>query len=107
MSMMRCAASSDAGTRCEGARARHKQVLRRAHLRRTGRAAATTGASWPTAVCYTLNPVGEPDAGNRHVRFDERGWKTERLPNGSSHRVHPRLYPLNPGYSSECVRFLI
>jgi hypothetical protein len=26
-----------------------------------------------------MNPVGEPDAGNRHVRFDERGWETERL----------------------------
>jgi hypothetical protein len=24
-----------------------------------------------------MNPVGEPDAGNRHVRFDERGWETE------------------------------
>jgi hypothetical protein len=22
--------------------------------------------------------VGEPDAGNPHVRFDERGWETER-----------------------------
>jgi hypothetical protein len=26
-----------------------------------------------------VKPVGEPDAGNRHVRFDERGWETERL----------------------------
>ena len=25
-----------------------------------------------------MKPVGEPDAGNRHVRFDERGWETER-----------------------------
>jgi RNA-directed DNA polymerase len=24
--------------------------------------------------------LGEPDAGNRHVRFDERGWETERWP---------------------------
>jgi hypothetical protein len=23
-----------------------------------------------------MNPVGEPDAGNPHVRFDERGWET-------------------------------
>jgi hypothetical protein len=23
-------------------------------------------------------PDGEPDAGNPHVRFDERGWETER-----------------------------
>jgi hypothetical protein len=27
-----------------------------------------------------VKPVGEPDAGNRHVRFDERGWETERWP---------------------------
>ena len=26
-----------------------------------------------------MNPVGEPDAGNPHVRFDERGGETERL----------------------------
>jgi hypothetical protein len=26
-----------------------------------------------------MNPVGEPDAGNLHVRFDERGGETERL----------------------------
>jgi hypothetical protein len=25
-----------------------------------------------------VKPVGEPDAGDRHVRFDERGWETER-----------------------------
>src|SRR5262249_45513865 len=24
----------------------------------------------------TVKPVGEPDAGDRHVRFDERGWET-------------------------------
>ena len=29
-------------------------------------------------VCLTVKPVGKPDAGNRHVRFDERGWETER-----------------------------
>jgi hypothetical protein len=29
-------------------------------------------------VCLSVKPVGEPDAGNRHVRFDERGWETER-----------------------------
>src|SRR6266481_8386941 len=33
----------------------------------------------PAAVRYAMKPDGEPDAGNRHVRFDERGWKTERL----------------------------
>ena len=30
------------------------------------------------SVCLTVKPVGEPDAGDRHVRFDERGWKTGR-----------------------------
>ncbi len=25
-----------------------------------------------------MKPVGEPDAGDRHVRFDERGWETAR-----------------------------
>ena len=32
------------------------------------------------AVGPTVKPVGEPDAANRHVRFDERGGETERLP---------------------------
>ena len=30
------------------------------------------------SVCLAVKPVGEPDAGDRHVRFDERGWETER-----------------------------
>jgi hypothetical protein len=30
------------------------------------------------SVCLAVKPVGEPDAGNPHVRFDERGWETER-----------------------------
>ena len=30
------------------------------------------------SVCLAVKPVGEPDAGNRHVRFDERGWETGR-----------------------------
>jgi hypothetical protein len=30
------------------------------------------------SVCFIVKPVGEPDAGNPHVRFDERGWETER-----------------------------
>ena len=28
-------------------------------------------------VCPSVKPVGEPDAGNPHVRFDERGVETE------------------------------
>jgi hypothetical protein len=39
-----------------------------------------------------MKPVGKPDAGNPHVRFDERGEETERCQYGSSHRASPRLY---------------
>ncbi len=39
-----------------------------------------------------MKPVGKPDAGNPHVRFDERGRETERLAKASSHRALPRLY---------------
>jgi hypothetical protein len=38
-------------------------------------------------VRLTVKPVGKPDAGNPHVRFDERGWET-----GLRYRAHPRLY---------------
>jgi hypothetical protein len=31
-----------------------------------------------------VTPVGKPDAGNQHVRFDERGRKTERALQGSA-----------------------
>ena len=43
-------------------------------------------------MCLTVKPVGEPDAGNPHVRFDERGWETERWPQAPSYRALPRLY---------------
>src|SRR5271157_2137761 len=43
------------------------------------------------SVCLIVKPVGEPDAGNPHVRFDERGGETERRPR--RHRASPRLYP--------------
>ena len=34
---------------------------------------------WSLAPCAsTMKPVGEPYAGNPHVRFDERGRETER-----------------------------
>ena len=36
--------------------------------------------------------VGKPDAGNQHVRFDERGRETERGSSEHSHRARPRLY---------------
>jgi len=37
-----------------------------------------------------MNPVGEPDAGNPHVRFDERGRETRPL--FCCYRARPRLY---------------
>ena len=30
------------------------------------------------SVCLAVKPVGKPGAGNRHARFDERGWETGR-----------------------------
>ena len=42
-------------------------------------------------VSLAVKPVGKPDAGNPHVRFDERGWETGRR-FGVSARAHPRLY---------------
>ena len=38
-------------------------------------------------MCLTVKPVGEPDAGNPHVRFDERGGKRGDV------RVAPRPTP--------------
>jgi hypothetical protein len=38
-----------------------------------------------------VKPVGKPDAGNRHVRFDEREGETEQTPR-ASHRATSRLY---------------
>ena len=45
-----------------------RRVMHRADLAR--------GRSFP--VCLSVKPVGEPDALIGHVRFDERGWETER-----------------------------
>ena len=39
-----------------------------------------TSLTRPTIVGLVLKPIGKPNAGNRHVRFDERGWETERWP---------------------------
>jgi transposase len=36
-------------------------------------------------VCLVMKPVGKPDAGKLHVRFDERGGETERV------KAPPRL----------------
>jgi hypothetical protein len=49
------------------------------------------GEAKAESVGFIVKPVGEPDAGNPHVRFDERGWETEC--GLRCHRAHPRLYP--------------
>ena len=49
------------------------------------------------AACRRREPVvktvGKPDAGNPHVRVDERGGETERVP--TRNRALPRLYCFN------------
>src|SRR6516162_7062044 len=49
--------------------------------------------SWNLVRESAVKSVGKPDAGNPHVRFDERGWETGRR-FGVSARAHPRLYKL-------------
>ena len=63
----------------QSAGTRHAPVLPRGGLRRTGRVAPQAHAHWTAAVSLATKPVGKPDAGNPHVRFDERGGETERL----------------------------
>jgi len=46
-----------------------------------------------------MKPVGKPDAGNPHVRFDERGGETG-LRQPLKHRASPRLY--NPRIECCC-----
>jgi hypothetical protein len=46
--------------------------------------------------------VGEPDAGNLHVRFDERGVETERWPQGPK---PPRLSSTLPMVQADGRRF--
>lgn len=45
-----------------------------------------------------MKPDGKPDAGDRHVRFDERGEETERCRMAQAYRASPRLYSLHPGF---------
>src|SRR6516164_7586485 len=51
-----------------------------------------TSIKRPTIVGLVVKPIGKPSAGNRHARFDERGWETERWPLAPSYRAHSRLY---------------
>ncbi len=45
-----------------------------------------TSPKWSSAVCLAVKPVGEADAGNPHVRFDERGGETGPRPAGLRRR---------------------
>ena len=51
-------------------------------------------------MCLIVKPVGEPDAGNPHVRFDERGWETGRRM--SRYRAQPRLYRKHSKLRAKC-----
>src|SRR5215217_8018412 len=83
-----CATSSPEGTKWLGA----KTVLLRSRVWRTRTTAPRAPAPNCVAVGLAVKPAGEPDAGDRHVRFDERGWETGRRPSAPSYRAHPRLY---------------
>ena len=50
-----------------------------------------------------VKSVGKPDAGNRHVRFDERGGETGRLPVGLGTAL--LLDSTNPGQGSLYARY--
>ena len=45
--------------------------------RRSGSSFTVGRRCLPGNVCPVVNPVREPDAGNPHVRFDEREVETE------------------------------
>src|SRR3954453_610365 len=45
----------------------------------------------PARHMPAMKPVGKPDAGNPHVRFDERGRETGLAK--ACYRALPRLYP--------------
>ena len=50
------------------------------------------------SVCLTVKPVGEPDALIGHVRFDERGWETERC------RMAQATAPILDSTVASCLR---
>src|ERR1700756_2585850 len=68
-------------------------------------AASRTPAPDCHVECLAMKLVGELDAGNRHVQFDERGRETECWPSAPSHRARPRLY-LSSGSRMSAIRSL-
>jgi hypothetical protein len=93
MSMSACETSLPDGTRWQGAA--HGGCLLK--LSKRMRPAASRRLAPDCHVeCLAMKLVGELDAGNRHVQFDERGRETECWPSTPSHRACPRLYLLGP-----------
>src|SRR5688500_781842 len=91
MSMIACATSTGGNTRCP--RAAHASSP--AHMCSANSAfCASSARSRRRSREPGTKPVGEPDAGDPHVRFDERGEETERwqVQVAPSHRASPRLY---------------
>src|SRR3954454_21676104 len=65
----------------------------------------STRARRAALVGLTMKPVGKPDAGNPHVRFDERGGETglrHRHENRAPPRLHKRAGRSRP--SCHCLR---
>src|ERR1700731_2637307 len=73
MSMIACVISCADDTKRRGAAQRG--FLVRTSTRNWACCAFVAGAKGPD-VSLTMKPVGKPDAGNPHVRFDERGGET-------------------------------
>ena len=78
--------------------ARYASVHSRPRLWRLGRAPHERASMRRTADSNAMNQVGKPDAGNPHVRFDERGKETgSRLPRLSSTLLKGCQRPLSEG----------
>src|SRR5262249_52019763 len=71
------------------------------HLWRAWRSSATQTPGETTVVGLEMKPVGEPYAGNPHVRFDERGVETERWPHGPKQPRLSSTLPLRPAFQRE------
>jgi hypothetical protein len=54
------------------------ETIRSLQRKLYGKAKAGTGLPVRPAEGLDVKPVGEPDAGDPHVRFDERGRETGR-----------------------------
>ena len=57
-------------------RTRWNKLCRMAKVRIGHGVVARHQPVWPSTVCLAMKLVGKPDAGNPHVRFDERGEET-------------------------------